>query len=139
MRTHNPTRCRQCGMMMLEVLIALLIFTIGVLGMVKMQAVSTANSVNSEDRSTAALLADDLIAELWAAKSAAQPADFGPGSGTWLDRVSKALRGGDGSGTTFSGNTATIKIVWNRQLGLNVDTGATSTQQAVYQTQVIIQ
>ena len=59
----RTSRAPQRGMMMLEVLIALLIFTLGVLGMVKMQAVSTANSVNSEDRAMAALLANDLIAE----------------------------------------------------------------------------
>lgn len=133
------------GMMMLEVLIALLIFTIGVLGMVKMQAVSTANSFNSEDRATAALLAEDLISELWAAKSAAQPADFGPvgTSGTWLWRVNQALRNGDGSGTTFSGNTVTIVITWNRQLGRNVEAGTSASTDpeklATYTTQVIIQ
>jgi type IV pilus assembly protein PilV len=125
-------------MMMLEVLIALLVFTIGVLGMVKMQAVSTANSVNSEDRATAALLANDLIAELWAAKSAAQPSDFS----AWKTRVSSALRSGDGSTTTFSSatNTATIVITWKRQMGMDLESAASSTQQtATYATQVIIQ
>ena len=130
---------------MLEVLIALLIFTIGVLGMVKMQAISSANSVNSEDRSTAALLANDLVAELWAAKSAAQPADFGPvgTSGTWLYRVHKALRNGDGSatvGTSFAGNTATIVIQWDRQMGMDLEgSSSTTMQHATYTTQVIIQ
>ena len=136
----RTSRAPQRGMMMLEVLIALLIFTIGVLGMVKMQAVSTANSVNSEDRATAALLANDLIAELWAAKSAAQPGDFS----TWDSRVHSTLRGGTTTGTSFSGNTATIQINWNRQMGLNLERAAsaaenTSLQQAVYTTQVIIQ
>ncbi len=133
-------------MMMLEVLIALLIFTIGVLGMVKMQAVSTANSVNSEDRATAALLAEDLITELWAAKSAAQPSDFQPvgTSGTWLWRVNKALRGASTAKTTFVGNTATIDIRWSRQLGRNIEASVVSTSdperlQATYATQVIIQ
>lgn len=138
-------RAQMGGMMMLEVLIALLIFTIGVLGMVKMQAVSTANSFNSEDRATAALLAEDLITELWAAKSAASPSDFGPvgTSGTWLWRVKQALRDGDGSGTTFSGNTVKVVIKWSRQLGRNVEAGATSStdpeKQATYATEVIIQ
>jgi type IV pilus assembly protein PilV len=135
------------GMMLLEVLIALLIFTIGALGMVKMQALSTANSVNSEDRATAALLASDLISELWAnnvgvpdgSKTATAPSDFGPGAGSWQDRVSKALPGGDGGTyTTFSGNTATIVIKWNRKLGLNVEGQSNMQTQATYQTQVII-
>ena len=136
----RTSRAPQRGMMMLEVLIALLIFTLGVLGMVKMQAVSTANSVNSEDRATAALLANDLVAELWAAKSAAKPGDFS----AWDSRVGSTLRGGTTLGTSFSGNTATIQINWNRQMGLNLERAATtaentSLQQAVYKTQVIIQ
>lgn len=126
-------------MMMLEVLIALLIFTIGVLGMVKMQAVSTANSVNSEDRATAALLAEDLISELWAAKSAAQPGDYS----AWQTRVSNALRGASTAKTTFVGNTATIDIRWSRQLGRNIEASVVSAtdpeKTAVYTTQVIIQ
>jgi type IV pilus assembly protein PilV len=129
----------QRGLMMLEVLIALLIFTVGVLGMVKMQAVSTANSVNSEDRATAALLANDLIAELWAAKSAAKPGDFT----SWNNRVGKLLPSGDGSASTFVGTTATIVITWNRHMGINMDAGASATeltkfQQATYATQVLI-
>lgn len=128
----------QRGMMMLEVLIALLVFTIGVLGMVKMQAVSTANSVNSEDRAIAALLANDLIAELWALKSAAQPSDYS----AWQTRVTNAgLRNADTSKTTFSSatGTATIIITWDRQLGLDIQGAASSTEQkATYATQVII-
>jgi len=129
-------------MMMLEVLIALLIFTVGVLGMVKMQAVASANSVNSEDRATAALLANDLIAEMWTTKSAAQPADFA----NWTSRVTTALRGADTSKSTFAASggagTATIVITWNRQMGLNVEGGAESgstLQTATYSTQVVIQ
>jgi len=133
-------------MMMLEVLIALLIFTIGVLGMVKMQAVSTANSVNSEDRATAALLAEDLISELWAAKLAtpATPSDYGPvtTSGSWQWRVNNALRGGAGT-LAIAGNTATVTITWNRQLGRNlensVNSGTDPERVATYATQVVFQ
>ena len=132
----------QGGMMMLEVLIALLIFTVGVLGMVKMQAVASANSVNSEDRATAALLANDLIAEMWTAKSAAKPGDFS----AWTTRVGNALRNADTSKSTFAAaagsGTATIVITWNRQMGLNVEGGTESgstLQTATYSTQVVIQ
>ena len=132
------------GMMMLEVLIALLIFTLGVLGMVKMQAVSAANSVNSEDRATAALLAEDLISELWAAKLSppVQPGDYGPvaTTGTWQWRVNKALRDGAGD-LQIAGNTATVKITWSRQLGRNLENSVNSAtdaeRTATYATQVI--
>ncbi len=54
----KPRSRIQRGMMMLEVLIALVIFSVGILGMVAMQSVSSANSINSEDRTIAAMLAN---------------------------------------------------------------------------------
>jgi len=140
-RFHKAVR----GMMMLEVLIALLIFTLGVLGMVKMQAVSAANSVNSEDRATAALLAEDRVTEMWATTKfapLAQPTDDGPvaTTGTWQWRVNKALRDGAGD-LQIAGNTATVKITWSRQLGRNLENSVTSStdpeRTATYATQVI--
>ena len=138
---------RQRGMMLLEVMIGILIFAVGVLGMVKLRAVSSANSVNSEDRTTAALLANDLIAELWVTKSASAPADYGPATtaGTWQYRVGHALPDGTGSLTTGTGtnsNVATITIQWSRRLGRNVDFGAAandSNNTATYTTKVVIQ
>ena len=138
----------QRGMMLLEVLIAILIFAIGVLGMVKMQAVSSSNSVNSEDRATAALLADDVIADLWTVKNAQNVTQF-VGSATsdytpWTGRVTKALRGGVGTVVAGGANatTATITIKWSRQMGRNVDFAAASTDPnatAWYITTVVIQ
>jgi type IV pilus assembly protein PilV len=125
----------QKGFLMLEVLIALLIFSIGVLGMVMMQGISSANSTNSEDRATAALLANDLIAELWAAKPAdalpaytpAAPADY---TTVWQPRVVAALRGGSGT-LVIAGNRATVTITWQPQ-------ARAGTQPATYSTQVSI-
>ena len=137
---------RQRGMMLLEVMIGIVIFAIGVLGMVKMRAVATANSVNLEDRTTAALLANDLIAELWVAKSVNTPADYGPEatSGTWQNRVNTKLPGGHGSMAVSSTNPnlVTVTIQWPRMLGRNADFGATtsdSNSTATYTTQVVIQ
>ena len=129
--------------MMLEVLIALAVFAIGMLGVVKMQAVSTANSVNSEDRATAALLANDLISELWTQKSISAPADYNASAppGSWQKRVQDALRNGVGS-MTVAGNVATVTIHWDRELGRNIESGPTNAskeRQATYETQVAIQ
>jgi|GEM_PF-3579901 len=138
----------QRGMMLLEVMIGILIFAVGVLGMVKLRAVSTANSVNSEDRTTAALLANDLISELWVTRSASAPPDYA----AWQKRIwdpatnTGALPGGIGSltnGTGASANVATITITWTRKLGRNVDFGTTaasdSNATATYTTKVVIQ
>ena len=128
-------------MMLLEVMIGILIFAVGVLGMVKLRAVSTANSVNSEDRTTAALLANDLIADLWVSRSANTPATYT----AWRSRVSGALPDGDGqlqTGTGANSNVATITIKWTRKLGRNVDFGPSASDPnntAYYTTQVAIQ
>ena len=130
---------RQRGMMLLEVMIGILIFAIGVLGMVKLRAVSTANSVNSEDRTAAALLANDLIADMWVGRSANAPATYT----AWQSRVAQVLPNGDGElSPGASANVATIKITWIRKLGRNVDSGATASDSnatATYTTQVVIQ
>ena len=117
----------QRGMLMVEVMVALIVFSIGVLGMVKMQAISTSNSTNSEDRTTAALLSNDLISELWAAQSAAIPADYA----SWQTRVTNALRSGTGT-LVVAGNQATVTITWSPQ-------GRADNSNATYNTQVVIQ
>ena len=110
------------------------------LGIVKMQAVSVANSVNSEDRATAALLANDLISELWANQSATAPSDYR----TWQTRVTSTLRNGVGTLSVAGGSpvVATVTIQWTRQLGRNIDIGNSASSDpdktATYTTQVII-
>jgi type IV pilus assembly protein PilV len=122
-------------MMMLEVLIALVIFSVGILGMVAMQSVSSANSINSEDRTIAAMLANDLIAELWAGGAPpVAPADYDTPLTGWTARVGNSLRDGVGALTT-SGNTAHITITWTP----NRNTASDNYAAAKYETWVTIQ
>lgn len=62
----SALRNSQTGVMLLEVLIALLIFAIGVLGLVGMQAVSIKLTGESKYRAEAAMFADQLINQMWA-------------------------------------------------------------------------
>jgi type IV pilus assembly protein PilV len=122
-------------MMMIEVLIAMLIFSIGVLGMVMLQAVSTANSVNSEDRATAALLASDVISQLWT--SGKPPVISADALTKWQSKVSGALPivpPTPAPSVTIAGSVATVVIQWNPRKGRSTDL-ATST----YSTQVVIE
>jgi len=118
--------------MMLECMIALLVFAIGVLGMVKMQSLSTSNSVNSEDRAMAATLANDLVAELWATHSTAQPADYA----NWQALVSTNLANGDGQLNPVSASVALLTIRWDAKGGT---TDGAASPRASYVTQVTIQ
>lgn len=62
-----PRRARaQAGFMMLEVLVSVLIFSFGVLGLVGLQASMSRAQTAAKDRADAAALASELIGLMWA-------------------------------------------------------------------------
>lgn len=112
--TQRSRAHRQGGATLIEVLVSLLIFSLGVLGMVAMQAKSVAYSVDAEDRSRAAALVSQLVADMWIEGTNA------PSTLTaWKSRVSDAtvsgLANGEGSTSSSTANgvtTTTITISW---------------------------
>jgi type IV pilus assembly protein PilV len=56
---------RQAGVMLIEVLIAILIFSIGILAVVGMQAAAINNVTDAKYRSEAAFLTNRLVSQLW--------------------------------------------------------------------------
>jgi type IV pilus assembly protein PilV len=66
-KPHLPLRPRraQGGFTLLETLVAIVIFSIGLLGVVGLQARSIQFSVDGEDRNRASLIADDIVATMW--------------------------------------------------------------------------
>ncbi len=58
-------RRRQSGVLLLEALAAILIFSLGVLAIIQLQAVSIKQASAAQYRSQAALLANDLIGRMW--------------------------------------------------------------------------
>ena len=82
----------QTGVMLLEAMVAILIFSLGVLSVIQLQAVSIKQASGAEYRSMAALLANDLISRMWASDKTAATlqTNFGS-SGTsysqWLATV----------------------------------------------------
>ena len=55
----------QQGVMLIEALIAILIFSIGILAVVGMQGAAIKNVTDSRSRSEAAFLASELLAQMW--------------------------------------------------------------------------
>jgi type IV pilus assembly protein PilV len=71
MKVHLARRrSGQSGFTLLETLVAIVIFSIGLLGVIGLQARSIQFSVDGEDRNRAALMADGIVASLWARDTA---------------------------------------------------------------------
>lgn len=63
-RRINPSRGQQ-GSALLEALVGILIFSIGVLSLVGLQATSIKLTTDAKDRTDASLLADQVISRMW--------------------------------------------------------------------------
>jgi len=90
-------RNAQSGVMLLEALIGILIFSIGILAMVSMQAVSIKLATDSRDRAEASNLASELVGEMWLNRAALASYQYS-GSGTvpaalanWIAEVEASL------------------------------------------------
>lgn len=64
----NRTKTQQTGSVILEALIAILIFSIGILALVGMQATAISNVADAKYRSTSAYLANQIIGTIWATR-----------------------------------------------------------------------
>ena len=81
--------------MLLEALIAILIFSFGILGIVGLQAASIRNGSEAKYRTDASFLANELIGQMWADRANVGTAYAAPVD--WTSRVASTLPGGIGS------------------------------------------
>jgi len=63
--TRIPSPLRERGVMLIEALVAILIFSIGILAVVGMQGVAIKDVTSAKYRSEAAFLAQELLAQMW--------------------------------------------------------------------------
>jgi type IV pilus assembly protein PilV len=64
MRTPARNRTRSRGFTLVEVLVAILVFSLGVLGLVRLQAAAVKMSTDARQRAEATFLADQLLARM---------------------------------------------------------------------------
>jgi type IV pilus assembly protein PilV len=117
--------------MLIEALIAILIFSIGVLGVVGLQATAVQQSSDARYRAQAAELAQQLLGQMWTGDRTAAalqtqynctPPCTSPGAGytTWYSQVSAALPGvsSDASLQPFvsvdSGGIVNMVLYWRQ-------------------------
>jgi type IV pilus assembly protein PilV len=134
----------QSGMTLIEVMVAVLIFSLGLIGLVGLQSRAVQFSTIAEDSNRAALLANEIASEILVKNKprgagATTAVDFsGVGLTAWQARVSDPRKNGlpNGSGTVTSvGNVATITITWKATSAKATGPGSSSNQ---YVTQVFL-
>jgi type IV pilus assembly protein PilV len=106
------------GVVLIEVMVAMLIFMFGVLGMVGLQASVTRAQTDSKVRADAAYLASDMVGRLWSDRTHLGSYDSSVCSSTqfckdWQSKVTSSLPNGASVVTVnaASGNV-TISISW---------------------------
>jgi type IV pilus assembly protein PilV len=129
-RANTPKK--EQGMIIIEGIMAILIFSLGVLAIVGMQAVSIKNSADSKYRSDASFLANQIIGQMWvdqpnlaqyahhatAGASPCTPGGAPSGNANvtaWLATLSSALPGADESKQQIAigaNNVVTVTVCW---------------------------
>ncbi|MDO9096397.1 MAG: prepilin-type N-terminal cleavage/methylation domain-containing protein [Rubrivivax sp.] len=100
------------GVSLIEVLVVIVLFSFGLIGMVGLQARAVQFSVSAEDSSRAALLANEIVSAMWGANSINLSAAE---LTAWDTRVGDAANRGLPNGTgavVVAGNVATVTITW---------------------------
>ena len=120
----------QAGSALMEALVALVVFSFGVLGLLGLQATSIKNSGDAKYRSDASYLANQIVAQMWIDRSniddyahyAAGPVCAFTGSASananvtgWLTQISSLLPGASSTNiqiqvTTPAANTKQVKV-----------------------------
>ncbi len=97
---------------MIEVLVSTLLISVGLVGVVSLQARAVQISVSAEDQLRASLLANELAAQMWTARTITLPSAV---TDAWVARVADTTAAGlpNGLGTVaVSGGTARITVAW---------------------------
>jgi type IV pilus assembly protein PilV len=118
----------QRGVMLLEALIAILIFSVGILGLVGLQAAAVRQSTEARYRAEASQLAEQLLGQMWVGNRdvASLQANYNtctseacPGYHAWAGTVSSTLPGVTVTSATLrpsvtvnNAGIVTISIFW---------------------------
>ena len=105
------------GIALLEVLVALLIFTIGVLGLAGLQATMTRAQTLAQMRADAGHLANEAIGRMWSDVTNVGLYDAGNCAAQarcleWQKKVAQVLPGGQGSITVEASGQVSVIVVW---------------------------
>jgi type IV pilus assembly protein PilV len=113
----RPIHCQRAarrtrGVSLIEVLVVIVLFSFGLIGMVGLQAKAVQNSVSAEDSARAALLANDIVSTMWANSTVSLPsATVTAWNAAVADASARGLPNGAGTVTVTAG-VATVTVTW---------------------------
>ena len=119
MNTHKPRQ--QEGAILLEGLIAILLFSMGILAIVGLQATAIKTVADSQYRLQASFLANRLVAQMWAntANISSYEVPGGADADAWLQEVNNSLPGTEKNepkveitGDATAGYEVTVSLNW---------------------------
>jgi type IV pilus assembly protein PilV len=141
-RTEAPVgKAGEAGVVLLEALIAMFVFSIGILGLLGMFTLSIKNTSEAQYRTEAAFLVETLIAQMRVADPLTRATNFASPGGSdytaWKNRVINAATGLPGASASanlptvaFSGTgnrVVTIQVRWKSKNDVAVRTFVTET------------
>jgi type IV pilus assembly protein PilV len=103
----------QAGVMLLEALVAILIFTLGIIAVLGMQSASILQVSQSKYRTDASYLANQIIGKMWGDRSnlSAYATAGSAGRASWDGVVAATLPNGAATITT-AGSSVVVTIRW---------------------------
>jgi type IV pilus assembly protein PilV len=103
----------QAGVMLLEALVAILIFTVGIIAVMGMQAASISQVSAAKYRTDASYLANQIIGKMWVDQPnlATYTSTGSAGRVAWDATVAATLPGGTGT-IAIAGTQVTVTINW---------------------------
>ena len=124
MKRINSRRSKQDGAFLLEALIAILLFSIGILGMVGLLGASTRATNDARYRSEAAYIANGMAADMWSLSAAQLDTEFGNGGtklAAWQTKAASLLPSADTNpptvdltqpGLSLQSRTVVVTVFW---------------------------
>jgi type IV pilus assembly protein PilV len=121
----------QRGATLLEALIGILIFSVGILALVGMQTLAIKHMSDAKYRSDAAFFANEIIGQMWVNRASLGSYAF-PGTGappaainSWVTSIQGALPGVTAAANTLpiinvAGTTVTVTVRWQLPGGSDV-------------------
>lgn len=118
----KANRTQQQGVVMLEALLGIFIFSIGILALIGMQAVAVKNTIEAQYRTEAGFLANEIIGAMWV--NNANPAAFATAScssnttcAAWVTKVQAMMPGSTGAlapSIAVAGSQVTVTVSWQK-------------------------